>query len=139
MTGAPGPNARCRVRARQTPAPHASLGPLGRGDRHGLTRSWRRQGGTAWLLLGHLSAGAGMTEQQPYEVVDRPDGPARSAVREAGGAARERVHRGHWIFSASVTGSPVSSRAPAALAISGVAPAPARASGARRASAVSCA
>jgi hypothetical protein len=44
------------------------LGPSGRGDRHGLTRSWRRQGGTAWLLLGHLSAGAGMIEQQPHEV-----------------------------------------------------------------------
>ena len=41
-------------------------------------------------------------------------------------------------ISASVTRSPASSRAPTALAICGVAPAPARASGARRASAVSC-
>jgi hypothetical protein len=51
-----------------------ALGSPGRGDRHGPAQSWRRQGGTAWLLLGHLSAGAGMTEQQPHEVVDRPDG-----------------------------------------------------------------
>ena len=49
------------------------LGPPGRGDRHRLARSWRRQGRTA-LPLGHLSAGAGMIEQQPHEAVDRPDG-----------------------------------------------------------------
>ena len=73
-----------------------------------------------------------------YVVAGLGQGRARSAGHEAGGAARERLHRGHSMFSASVTGSPVSSRAPTALAICGVAPAPARASGARRASAVSC-
>ena len=70
---AAGASARCRGRA-SSPSTARSSGPPGRGDRHGLTRSWRRQGGTAWLLLGHLSAGAGMTEQQPHEAVDRPDG-----------------------------------------------------------------
>ena len=45
-----------------------------RGDRHGHIQSWRRQGGTAWLLLGRLSVGAEMTEQQPHEVNDHQVG-----------------------------------------------------------------
>jgi hypothetical protein len=45
-----------------------------RGDRRRRIQSWRRQGGTAWLLPGHLSVGAGMTEQQAHEVVDHQDG-----------------------------------------------------------------
>ena len=49
----------------------------------------------------------------------------------------ERFHCGHLVCSASVTGSRIISRAPIALAICGVAPAPARASGACRASEVS--
>jgi hypothetical protein len=45
-----------------------------RGDRHGHIQSWRRQVGTAWLLLGRLSVGAEMTEQQPHEVNDHQVG-----------------------------------------------------------------
>ena len=90
-----------------------------------------------WSAGGVVAAG--MACCRGHVVVGLGQGRVRSAVHEAGGAARERLHRGHSIFSASVTGSPVSSRAPTAAAISGVAPAPARASGERRASTVSCA
>jgi hypothetical protein len=41
---------------------------------HGHIQSWRRQGGTTWLLLGRLSVGAEMTEQQPHEVRDHQVG-----------------------------------------------------------------
>jgi hypothetical protein len=44
-----------------------------------------RQSGTAWLLLGHLSAGAGMIEQQPHEAMDRPEG---FELRHTGGRNR---------------------------------------------------
>ena len=38
------------------PADHR-LGPASRGGCRGRIKGWRRQGGTAWLLLGHLSVG----------------------------------------------------------------------------------